>query len=267
MKIVTLIENLTYKSDLTAEHGLSIYIDTGSKKLLFDTGLSSNFMVNAQKLGIDIKEIDCVIISHGHFDHTGGLYAFLEKNDKAKVYIKQEAFVPKHRSDGSFIGVEYRAEALDGRVTFVNQTCEIDNGVFIVADIPVKNPADTHYEKLKITRNGTLHNDEFEDELFLALISNNKLNIVSSCSHRGITNIVARAREIFDLPLNLILGGFHTKECSNEQHAEILQYIQRTEPAMIGVCHCTGVDEFARLQNQSSCKVFYNYTGNVISVK
>ena len=88
MKIITLIENLTYKQGLVAEHGLSLYIESADKKILFDTGQSGLFMQNAKKLGINIEEIDSVILSHGHYDHTGGLYPFLQKNREQNRFFE-----------------------------------------------------------------------------------------------------------------------------------------------------------------------------------
>ena len=93
MKLTTLIDNYVEKASLYAEHGLSILIDTGIVKILFDTGQSDNFIHNAEVLGIDLKEIDFVVLSHGHFDHTGGLYPFLQLNKKAKIICKKEIFI------------------------------------------------------------------------------------------------------------------------------------------------------------------------------
>jgi len=112
MKIITLIENHVNSPGLVAEHGLSLYIDTGNKKILFDTGQSGLFIQNAQKLGIDIREIDLLVISHGHYDHTGGLYQFLEVNKKATVYAKKEIFTPKYSGKTRFIGTQPNEELL-----------------------------------------------------------------------------------------------------------------------------------------------------------
>lgn len=95
MRIVTLIENLVYKQGFIAEHGLAIFIETENRKILFDTGQSGLFLQNAQKLGIAIDDIDGLVLSHGHYDHTGGLYPFLEKNSKAKIFAKKRHFHSK----------------------------------------------------------------------------------------------------------------------------------------------------------------------------
>ena len=87
MEITTLIENLVYQSGLVAEHGLSFYMEGCHKKILFDTGQSDRFIANAKALGVDLGDVDALIVSHGHYDHTGGLEAFLKINTKAIIYI------------------------------------------------------------------------------------------------------------------------------------------------------------------------------------
>jgi 7,8-dihydropterin-6-yl-methyl-4-(beta-D-ribofuranosyl)aminobenzene 5'-phosphate synthase len=266
MRIITLIENLVYERDLYAEHGLALYIETSDKKILFDTGQSCTFLKNAQTMGIDIMEIDTVIISHGHFDHTGGLYSFLSINNKAKVYIKKEAFIHKYHGNNKYIGITYDSEILNGRVEYVNQVTEIDKGIYIMPDIPIINKIDTNFHHFKISKPNGFENDEFQDELFLAITCNNELSIISSCSHRGITNIVNAAINYFKLPVNLILGGFHIKDCGTSQYTAITHYLGQISPKSIGICHCTGIEKYADLLYQCNHKVFYNFTGNEIKI-
>ncbi|MDP4185683.1 MAG: MBL fold metallo-hydrolase [Bacteroidota bacterium] len=265
MKITTLIENLVYINGLYAEHGLSFLIDTGTEKILFDTGQTDAFMHNARKLGIDIADIDKVVISHGHYDHTGGLYSFLQENTKARVFIKKEAFTPKYKEENSQIGITYDPMLLDGRIEYVERTIEIAGGIFILPSIPLSNPADTNFNHFKIRAHNRFVNDTFEDELFVVIRHNNKISIISSCSHRGITNICNEAIKQFNLPVQLILGGFHLKGSTDiHQYNSIKQYFEKIVPDSIGVCHCTGVEKFADLLTTCSSQVFYNSTGNQI---
>ncbi len=261
IKIITLIENLVYKQGLVAEHGLSLYIETGDKKILFDTGQSGLFMQNATKLGIDIADIDMVILSHGHYDHTGGLYPFLQKNTKAKVYAKNEIFTPKYHDQSRFIGIGKNEEMLKGRFVPIHTVTEVLPDVFIMPNIAIHNPNDTHFKGMLVKQGSEFVPDEFNDELFLTLKDNGQINIVTACSHRGITNICQTAADYFKLPVNLILGGFHIKECATAQYEEIINYIKQIQPKNIGVCHCTGVEKYALMRNDCFSPVFYNFTG------
>ncbi|EKD30629.1 MAG: hypothetical protein ACD_77C00504G0006 [uncultured bacterium] len=257
MKITTLIENLVYRKGLLAEHGLSLYIETDTRKILFDTGQSGAFLQNAQKMGVKIEEIDSVIISHGHYDHTGGLSSFLMVNSKARVYMKKEALTEKYDISKRYIGITCDPELLKNRVEFITGITEIDKGLFIMPDIPVFNSDDTYFRNF---------NEEFLDELYLAITHNGELSIITGCSHRGITNIMKSATDNFNMPINLVLGGFHTKDCTESQFNIISDYLMHNMPKSIGVCHCTGIEKYSSLSKLFGGKVFYNCTGSIVEI-
>ena len=266
MKIITLIENLVYDQGLVAEHGLSVYLETDNRKMLFDTGQSGIFIQNAKTLGIAIEEIDCVVLSHGHYDHTGGLYPFLKANQKAKIYAKRELFDPKYRSNKTFIGTPKNEELLKDRLAFVDEITELDEEVFIMPDIPIKYNIDKHFDGLLKLKDTEIVPDEFDDELYISLIENNLVSIISACSHRGITNICEAAIEYFNCKVGLILGGFHLKNCTDEQFKHISCYLNKRKPTSIGVCHCTGVENYASLLVGCDTHFFYNDTGTKIEI-
>lgn len=267
MKTLTLIENLVYQRGLMAEHGLAIYIETENRKILFDTGQTGLFLQNARTLGTSIEDIDILVLSHGHYDHTGGLYPFLEKNSKAKVYAKPSIFAPKYSGETRFTGTLFNEELLKNRLVYVDTITEIAENIFIMPDIDIYNSIDTHSKGMNLKMNKDFIPDEFDDELFLVMKQHEKINIVTACSHRGITNICATASQYFKLPVNLVLGGFHMKECSEEQYDQILHYFQFFKPESIGVCHCTGVDKFAELRRDCKMDLFYNFTGHEITIQ
>jgi 7,8-dihydropterin-6-yl-methyl-4-(beta-D-ribofuranosyl)aminobenzene 5'-phosphate synthase len=146
MRIVTLIETLVYKQGLVAEHGLSVYIEAENRKILFDAGQSGLSIQNAQKMGINIEDIDTLVLSHGHYDHTGGLYPFLEKNRKAKIFAKKDLFIPKYHGPNRFIGKLRNEKLLKGRLANIETITEIAGGVFIMPDIIVHDSLDTHFK-------------------------------------------------------------------------------------------------------------------------
>lgn len=267
MKIVTLIENLAYKQGLVAEHGLSIYIETENRKILFDTGQTGLFLQNAQKLGVDIEDIDSLVLSHGHYDHTGGLYPFLKKNNKAKVYAKRDIFTPKYHGYNRFIGTIQNEELHKDRLICVDSVTEIAENIFIMPDITIYHSTATHFKGFNIKVNNEFVPDEFNDELFLAIKENEQINIVTACSHKGITNICTTAAERFELPVGLILGGFHMNNCTAEQYMQITSNFRQIQPQSIGVCHCTGVDKYSELLRDCEAHLFYNFTGNEINLE
>lgn len=265
MQLTTLIENCVERKSLLAEHGLSILIDTGQKKILFDTGQTDNFLLNARVLGIDLEDIDYVVLSHGHYDHTGGLYAFLNLNKKTRVICKKEIFLPKYNNVNKFIGLSWNEEILKGRVDFIDEETELEPGIFIMPHTIIHHAVDTHFKDLKVKINDILVEDTMEDELFVALRYEDQLSILTACSHRGISNICKTSTNYFKLPIYSITGGFHLKHSSRRQYNFIVDYFNKTEPAIIGVCHCTGVEKFSQLQRDLKNPVFYNYTGRHIN--
>ena len=106
MKLYTLMENTTCRPDFDAEHGLSLYIETDRHRLLFDIGQSGTFADNAEKLGVDLAAVDCAVLSHGHYDHGGGLKRFLEINDHAPVYLNRNAFGEYYHGPDRYIGLD-----------------------------------------------------------------------------------------------------------------------------------------------------------------
>jgi len=266
MKITTLIENLVYKEGLVAEHGLSILFETQNRIILFDTGQSGLFIQNAVKLGIDLKKVDALVISHGHYDHTGGISAFLKINKHARVYAKREIFNMKFNGFKSYIGIPPETVIPRRRLTLVETVTELDEGFFIVPEIPVKNLEDTRYANFFIRKGGGFLPDEFDDELFLASSSDGSVSVFSSCSHRGITNIIVEATRYFGLPLGLVLGGFHMKEADAENLGMVASFFKQIMPRQIGVCHCSGMGTYSLLKSELHEKVFYNMTGNSLPI-
>ena len=105
MEITALLENTTKRDDMQTEHGLSLYIRTGTHRILFDSGQSDLFLKNAQTLGLDLSDVDIAVLSHGHYDHGGGMTHFLECNRTAKIYVNQNAFGGHYNGAGRYIGL------------------------------------------------------------------------------------------------------------------------------------------------------------------
>ena len=264
MKIVTLVENCVYGRKLKAEHGLSLYIETPSAKILFDTGQSDLFLQNARFLHVDLKEVDMLILSHGHSDHSGGLHAFLAYNEKAKVYCKREALDRKFKGEREN-GMEHPDQLDLNRFCFLTLRTEVAPGVFVLPELAITNPEDTHFDCFDVLRGGQLLPDRFEDEVALVIRENGKLTVLSACSHRGITNILEQVKVNFPgEPITRVIGGYHIHNAAPGKCSLIADYFKTMSETKVGVCHCTGVDKFAQLAAQLGDRVFYNHTGLII---
>lgn len=260
-KITTLAENCVYGKGLQGEHGLSLLIETKQHKILFDTGASDLFIRNARLLGLDLREVDYVVLSHGHRDHTGGLAHFLELNTTAKVVCKEASFFPKFKNEREN-GLRNPGMFDKNRFLFVEKETELVPGVVVFPQIKIVDKTDTHFEHFFVEIEGEMHPDTFEDELALVLKEEKSLSIISACSHRGITNIMRSVQEVFPkLSPKLVLGGFHIHNAEDEKFNVISAFLGMNLPKRLGVCHCTGIDKYALFRQQFSDRVFYGHTG------
>lgn len=261
MRLVTLVENVVYNAQLSAEHGFSLLIEYGGHRILFDTGQGDRFLKNAEVLGIDISLVDALVLSHGHYDHAGGLETFCRANKNARIYIKDGFFEPKFNKDRKFIGIHYSESLFSDRLITVKSQTEIFPGLYIMTDIPITNAWDTHFEDLYVQNEHGLELDRFSDEQFLVLKENGAISVVTGCAHRGISNIVRAAKSAFDLPIHLVLGGFHLSKSPDDMVDKLIRELSTFDIENLGCCHCTGVEKYARIKSFFGDRAFYNCTG------
>ena len=128
MRITALVENTVGRDCVGCEHGLSLYIETVGRTVLFDMGQSDLFLRNAQALGLDLAAVDVAVLSHGHYDHGGGLATFLKLNNHAPVYMSRHAFEPHFNGTEKYIGLDSLLQA-SGRIVYVDEEKEIAPGL------------------------------------------------------------------------------------------------------------------------------------------
>lgn len=272
MMIKSLIENTTDNPTLVSEHGLSLYIETKDHKVLFDVGQSDAFLDNANKLGVDIEAVDFLIISHGHYDHGGGLKSFLEVNHKAKVYLSKEAFghYYSQRSDGTmtYIGLDQSLK-VNERLNFVEDTTKVSQCLTLFkneckgAPAPIMN----HYLYKKV--NGEMVGDDFNHEINLMITCDGKTVLIAGCAHNGIVNIIDTYKKHTGVEPNMVIGGYHLSSGSRGEMAS-----QGTINSLIGefastktefyTCHCTGVKVFEIMRQGLGEQISYLSGGKSI---
>ena len=280
MKITVLTENTKLKnSDLTAEHGISLFIEKYGSKILFDMGgLQESAIKNASKLGIDMRKVDAVIISHGHDDHTGGLLKFFQINHKAPVYLKKEAlgsYYSKRPEGEKYIGIDSKiTEKYHERLHFVHKTLEISQNVFIMPSIPKEFAIPSSNRVLFKKINGKLVMDDFKHELFMVIENNNDLTVLTGCGHSGIKNIINTAKKVFhDKKIAAVIGGLHLQAgartfevAEKEEIEEIAKWLKLEVAGQIYTGHCTGERAMNLMQPILKNKLNGIYTGMQIHI-
>ncbi len=263
MEVFALLENTSCREDLTAEHGLSLYIQTGKHNILFDAGQSDAFAHNAKRMGIDLKQVDLAILSHGHYDHGGGLGCFLEENQTAPVYLSRRAFQPHYNGAEKYIGLDPTLQASD-RIRYVDGDLDLGDGLKLIAgaNLPQPFPADSY--GLNVAENGVLHPDSFLHEQYLMVEEAGKRILFSGCSHRGILNIADHFRP------DVLIGGFHFKKLDPEgSGAPVLEEAARIlagYPTRYFTCHCTGQSQYEFLRERMGDQLSYLQTGSHLTL-
>ena len=278
MKIVTLIENRKLDiPNIKAEHGISLYIESGNKKILFDLGHRDTFYKNAKALNVDIGEVDYVIISHGHLDHGGGLKCFLENNKKAKVIMKKSA-LEKHFV-GAFglkfnCGIDSKLiESNLQRFILLEDDYEIDEDMKIIANIEKKYPVATTNNNIYKLSEGKKIRDDFDHELIFTIRESNKIVAFPGCGHSGILNIVETIKGHYSDKLNII-SGFHLKNPIGRKNSESDDKISSIANTLakdnqiekIYTGHCTGERAYSIFKSILEDKIEEFRTGQVINI-
>lgn len=258
MKIQVLMDNRIQDANLETEHGLSIYLEYQSQKWLLDTGASELFIKNAITLGVDIKDIDYVFISHGHSDHIGGLPAFLEMNTKAKVVISDLALNQKFFStnDGLHdLGIDFNFSPYLNRFIFVYDFMDLGDGVYTFPTMNDKFPLPKGNLFLYKDSGYGFQCDDFDHELAICF-GKEDLLVFTGCAHNGVLNILDLVKAYVPLPVTFLIGGFHLLDSTevelfekNEELDKISQTLYEENPqACLYTGHCTGVHTYRRLK-------------------
>ena len=245
MKIVTLMENTACRENLAAEHGLSLYIETGSHRILFDAGQTSAFADNAERLGVDLASVDMAILSHGHYDHGGGLERFLEVNQTAPVYLRRDAFGQHFNGSEKYIGLAESLRKRD-RLIFTDDALELAPGITLRSGNERLRPHPFPSFGLNLREQGQSRPDPFFHEQYLIVEENGKRIVISGCSHKGILNILHWFRP------DVLIGGFHFMKLDPIQDARALTDAAEaliSHPTTYYTGHCTGQAQFDFLKS------------------
>lgn len=277
MRIINLVENTEGASGCGSEHGLSFYIETEHHKLLADTGASDLLLKNAEKLGIDLTKVDTVILSHGHYDHGGGILPFAEIDPAAKIYIPAAAFGAYYSlRDGAprYIGLAEEIRKLPQVVIVGGTTAgifRIDDELSLFSGIGNTYPIPSANRNLRVKTKQGLRQDDFRHEQCLVVSEGGRKVLLSGCAHHGILNVLDRYRELFGGEPDVAISGFHMMKKSGYSK-EDLDMIADTAKELCKVStvfctgHCTGTEPFEAMKKIMGGQLRYVHSGDEIRI-
>ncbi|NMM65012.1 MBL fold metallo-hydrolase [Clostridium sp. P21] len=286
MRITTLIENTQDKNErLKYEHGLSMFIEMENCNILFDTGKTGDFIENAEKLKVNLKNTDILVLSHAHYDHCGGVKRLLETYDIKPKLIISEYFFEKsnkyHYSDGKlksdfsgemgykYIGIDFDKQYIDNKnvpINFIKDNIfKINDNAFLFSNFNRYYPFEKINENMKIRYNDKYEVDMFEDEIALGIKTEKGLVVILGCAHPGFLNMINTISERTGEEVIGVIGGTHLIEADDDRIKESINYLNALDIEILGLSHCTG--EKAIKMFDENCKgSFINRTGTVLNL-
>ena len=260
MKITTLIENTTLSPALTAEHGLSLFVETDRSRFLFDAGQSGAFADNADKLGVDLRTADFAVLSHGHYDHGGGMLRFLDRNRRAKLYVSRHAFAGYCNGTQKYIGLDHRLRE-SARLVLTGDNHTIAPGITLQScnDLPRAVPTDPFGLTERVGQ--FFLPDDFRHEQYLLVQEGDRRVLFSGCSHKGILNILSWFRP------DVLVGGFLFKSMDplSPQLRAWGEAMAKFDTVFY-TGHCTGEMQFEVLKEILGDRLHAISTGSVVEI-
>jgi len=274
VKITTLIENSAGEHHgLNSEHGLSFFIEKDDTRILFDTGQTGLFITNAEQLRVDLTSLDHVVLSHGHYDHSGGLRSLAQLTTEFNLIMGQGFFDEKYgfkNNSHEYLGNNFDENFLTEKgiaFQYTSNPCtELVPDVFVITSFLRVHEDEKINPRFKILKDDAFSEDSFADEVLLAIDTPKGLIVLLGCSHPGMKNMLDFTTEHLKRPLYAVLGGTHLVEANEESLAKSMDYLHNDDLKIIGVSHCTG-DAATNQLAASNSRYFHNHTGSSLLVE
>jgi 7,8-dihydropterin-6-yl-methyl-4-(beta-D-ribofuranosyl)aminobenzene 5'-phosphate synthase len=273
--LTTLCENTAGKPGFMAEWGLSILIQTDSANVLFDTGGNFAAVRNADKLGVDLRAVDKIVLSHSHADHTGGLREVLRRTGPKEIIAHPAIWELKYTKRAyerreAFIGIPFTRAELElfgASFTLRKEPVHIADTIVTTGEIAQTTDFEGIEPIFYVKEDGSLRNDSIPDDLSLIVRTQQGLVIVLGCAHRGIINTIRHAKKITgEERVHTVVGGTHLFPKTDEQVEKAIVALQEIGVQKLGVSHCTGFHASVRLAQAFGNDFFLNNAGTVYTL-
>ena len=277
-RLIVLCENSAGPAyGILGEHGFSVLVERDGRSLLFDTGQGRTIIHNAGCLKKDLSRIDKIVLSHGHYDHTGGLKQVLQKAGPVDVCAHPAVFsqrfaaiqkegVATYRSAG-MLAARSELEDLGARFVFNTVFTEIERGVYLTGEVPRTNCFETDDTRLVVIRAGRYVQDSVVDDQSLVLESAQGLVVILGCAHSGVINILNHIAAHFPgQSVHTLIGGTHIGFLGDDQVEKTIEALKEFSLQKIGVSHCTGLAPGMRLMQAFGERFFFATAGSILEI-
>ena len=275
LRITTLSENTAGLGNFLGEWGLSILVETEGLHLLLDAGQGISAVYNADILGIDLSQTDKIILSHGHYDHTGGLRHTLRKIKRATDIIAHPdiwavKYAQRKGQTEKYIGIPYRRqelESLGANFNLSTKPTKISANITTTGEIPMVTEFEEIESNLLVKESAGFQPDKLLDDQALIINTEVGLVVILGCAHRGIINTLYYAQQLTGAKkIHTVLGGCHLIDASEERVRLTITALKGLDVQRLGVSHCTGLPAACLMAQEFGDRFFFNNAGTTISL-